>query len=132
MGSFEALLPAGWILANVRDIEYRGFVAGMPRPDYRAVDGDRLIYSYRNADPDPVTVSAWQAAIAANAGPEPSAPWNVVDAQEAQIRAQLATLRNYLPLASPSAAQRLAMEKALVRAVLNLSRQFFKDYSGTD
>ncbi len=131
---YTAALPPGWILARVRDQEYKGLEAGMPRADVRHVDAAATTITWAYLDDrvvPPAIVTAWQAAIA-NPAPAALAPWVVRDAQEQQITNQLQTLRDYLALAAPTAAQRLAMEKALIRAVLNVVRRSRNDAAGTD
>jgi hypothetical protein len=131
---YSAPLPAGIIMHQVRDLFWRGTQAGMPRPDGTEIEPDlsacRWLYVDGRTIDDSVLV-AWRAALL-NTAPVTDAPWVVAEQQETQIRNQLAGLRTYLGLSAPSGAQRLAMEKSLIRVVLNLYRQLGKDSSGID
>ena len=132
--AYTASLPAGIILANVRDQAWKGLQAGMPKPDGQQIADDLSAITWLYVDgrtiPAP-TVTAWRAAVA-DPTPVTDAPWAIAEQQEAAIRNQLAGLRSYLGLAAPTGAQRLAMEKALIRVVLNLYRQLGKDFSAAD
>ena len=126
---YTAQMPPGWILAKVHDQEWKGLEAGMPAPDVREVSADVTQVTWAYLDDRtvaPQLVAAWAAAIA-DPTPPTSAPWQVRELQETRIDAQLDTLRAYRQLVTPTAAQRLAFEKAAARVLLNLVRLVRQD-----
>jgi len=145
MIEYTAPLPAGTILANVRDAEYRAKQTAMPTPDlsYANEAVTELVWRY-NVDPAPsaATLNAWRAAVA---DPTlPAAPWQNADTIDQRLAAAMAALQQIIDAAdiapgTLTAAQLSNAVRALqaavkteARALRRIIRHVRGDLTGSD